>query len=1268
MDDTKNGIEDAKGVVEFTINGSPYTVTNTIPPGTSLTVFIRDYAKLRGTKFMCLEGGCGACVVSVEIKGKIMSVNSCLVPVLICDGWAIKTIEGLGNKKEGYHVLQAALAGKNGSQCGYCSPGMVMNMYSLLQGKEVTMKEIENSFGGNICRCTGYRPILEAFKGFASDAPKELVKDIRDIEELYKIKPCKRTGLPCENGCNGCSETSQSTDNKINMKLNGSEFHKVLSVDALFEIFQNNPNSTYVLNGGNTAHGVYRLKVPDIYIDINNIPELRNVSKDDKSLTIGSNISLTTAMEIFHKYSKDANFEYLQHLAQHIDLIAGYTVRNLGTLAGNLMIKHQYREFPSDLFLILETAGAQLHIAEAGGKKTSMTLLDFLDFDMKHKIIYSIVLPALGTEYVYRSFKIMPRAQNAHALVNAGFLFKLDGTGHVLETPNIIIGGIHKQFLHASKTEKYLVQKSIFDRGVVKEAIRTLSSELDPDHVLPDYSPAFRKTLAEGLFYKFILGVRPEHVDSKLRSGGTLLERELSSGTQDYDTDKNLWPLNQPLPKLEALYQASGEAQYVNDIPPFEDEVYCAFVLSTVSNATLKSIDPSEALKQKGVIAFFSAKDIPGENLFIAAASKQFTLDCDERLFADSKIEYAGQPVGVIVANTQVIAHEAAEMVRISYADVQKKAIVKIEDAINDETRLLKVADIPAKTKGNDVKHVIKGTFRCGSQYHFTMETQTCICLPTENGMDIYPATQNVDILQTSVALCLNIPNNSININVRRLGGGYGAKLSRSAHIACACALVCYKLNRPTRFVMTMESNMISIGKRNDTLQEYEIGVDDNGRIQYLNSKHWSNSGSSYNEKIAFYAVHHFANCYDDSTWSLQGFETKTDLPSTTFCRAPASTEAVGIVENMMEHIGKVVGKDSVEVRLSNMPDVHKKILEPMIEEMCKNADYDARKMNIKAFNSENRWKKKGLSLIPMAYFQGLWGQFSAQVTIFPRDGTVIVSHGGIECGQGINTKVAQVAAHVLGIDLSLILIKPTDNFTAPNNFATGGSITSESCAYATMTACKELANRLEPIKKEFPNLTWQELVMTAYEKDVDLCARHTFTVKDSIAPGYVVYGVTIAEVEIDVLTGQHIINRLDVMEDAGVSMNPDIDVGQVEGALAMGIGYWTSEDLIYDPQTGQLTNYRSWNYKPPGAKDIPVNFHVYFRRNAPNLLTVLRSKATGEPPFCMSFAVPLAIRNAIDSARKDAGNNDPWYRLDGPVVTERILLNCLTTKDQMVL
>ncbi|XP_018404573.1 PREDICTED: xanthine dehydrogenase/oxidase-like [Cyphomyrmex costatus] len=1220
---------------------------------------------------MCYEGDCGACIVNVKFKNKSIAVNSCLVPVLICDRWNIYTIEGIGNKSDGYHMIQGMLADMNGSQCGYCSPGMVMNLYSLQLKEGMTMKQIENSFGGNICRCTGYRAILEAFKIFAIDNVSMESKAVHDIEELLKTKVCHpRQNLyprlyphkmPRVRTCYDKQHFDGIT--MLSIKLEDAYFYKVTTVEALFELLKSNPQATYILNGGNTAHGIYRSGKRDMYIDINDIPGMSNITKTDSTLVLGGNVTLTIAMQTFEKYSKESGFKYLGQLKKHMKMIANVPVRNIGTIAGNLMLKYEHKEYPSDLFLILQTLGTQVHILESPSQMQTIHLWEFLNLDMHHKVIYSVVLPQLTDLHIYRFYKIMPRAQNARTHVNAGILFKIDTDGKVLELPNIIFGGINKDFYHASGTEILSMGKNLFDQQDLKSLLQMLSQDLQPDHTLPNYSSEFRKTLAIGLFYKFMLSIQPE-VNYFYRAGGTLLKRSLSSGNQEYDSHSDEWPVGMPTPKLESYEQAAGEVQYCNDLGPYHGEVFCAFVVTKIGNGKIMYIDARKALKMKGVVDFFSADDVPGKNLCISAASKLTSLPEDELLFAEKDVLYAGQPVGVIVAETQNLANEAADLVQITYS-AEKHPVISIEDAINanDKTRIRESVNIPAKRKGTDIKYVIKGVFQCGSQYHYTLETQSCVCVPVEGNMNVYPSSQWMDLIQVSIANCLNVRSNSINVHVNRLGGSYGSKISRNAQISCACALVCHKLNRPARFVTTIESNMQSIGKRCSARQEYEIGVNNNGVIQYLDSRHWSNCGSSFNESQAAMVASYMQSCYLTDTWRFTGFDVRTDLPSNTFCRASGSTEGVAIIENMMEHIAKVTRLDSVQVRLVNMNNVDKPVLTGMMDDLRAKSNYVKIMDDTQNFNRINRWKKKGIALVPMKYLiTDGEGQYNAMVSICARDGTVCVTHSGIEIDQGIHTKITQVAARTLKIKINKINIKPSSNLTAPNASTTGHGITTENCGYATEQACIQILEKLEPIKKKMGETTWEKLIFEAYREGIDLCERYMLVngpMEDK--KSYPVYGVTIAEIEIDVLTGQHVIRRVYLMIDTGLSLNPLIDVGQTEGAFVMGIGFWTSEDLVYDPKTGILMNNKSWNYNAPGAKDIPEVFHVYLRNKA-----IYGSKSINEAPLCMSYVIPIAIRKALESARIDAGNYK-WYQLDGPCTTERILLNTLTKVDMMV-
>ncbi|GFG40150.1 hypothetical protein Cfor_02488, partial [Coptotermes formosanus] len=640
-----------------------------IPVDTSLNTFIRDHANLRGTKAMCHEGGCGACIVAVRsehpFKKEQMTyaVNSCLVSVFSCHGWAVTTVEGTGSKEKGYHPLQARLAQMNGTQCGYCSPGMVMNMYSLIEGKQVTMKEVENSFGGNICRCTGYRPILDAFKSFSVDATPDLLKQVQDIEDVYKIKICPKNGKRCSGNynnhedymsCNGAEIIPRKFVSPIRLQLQGAQWFKVTKVAEIFEIFDRVGDVSYRIVAGNTGQGVYRVTEEiKVYIDVGDVAELKSLTTEP-SLILGGNMSLTEAMDTFYRISEEnASYKYTKALADHIDLIANVPVRNTGTIAGNLAMKHEHREFPSDVYLMLETAGATLNIGESSYILEKVNMMDFLNVDMKHKIIHSINLPQLDEDYHLRTFKIMPRAQNAHAYVNAGFLFKMK--------------------IHASNTESYLKDKNLFDHEVFRTALKMLDAELHPDHVLPDASPEYRKGLAAALFYKFVLGLSPPDLPANLVSGGKILERPLSTGKQDYETNECVWPLNKPVPKLEAVVQCSGEAQYVNDIPTMPSEVYAAFCLTTVGQGYITNIDASEILDIPGIVAFLSAKDIPGKNSFIPVGI--LTMVEDEEIFCSGEIKYAGQPFGLVVANSQKLAHHAALKVKVEYSNVRKPVI-----------------------------------------------------------------------------------------------------------------------------------------------------------------------------------------------------------------------------------------------------------------------------------------------------------------------------------------------------------------------------------------------------------------------------------------------------------------------------------------------------------------------------------------------------------------------------------------------------------------
>ncbi|XP_056643711.1 xanthine dehydrogenase-like isoform X1 [Diorhabda sublineata] len=1255
--------------VLFAIGEAEHVVdVQDIGPETTLNTYLREKTFLTGTKRMCLEGGCGACTVAVEAiirgKKKVFSVNSCLVSILSCHGWKIHTIEGIGNSLMGYHEIQKNLSENYGTQCGFCSPGMVMNMFALQESGQATKEHIENSFGGNICRCTGYRPILHGFKKLASGSNEIKLQgeEIPDIEELQ---------LCSEYSQKNCTKSLKKPKKNFLMQAKESKWIRVHTLQDLLEVLKISDVKNYMLVSGNTSRGVFKdTSIPDLYIDIKDTFELIEFSGNGDMLNIGGNVNLTDFADICLKMSENKKFSYLKQIVKHIDLVATVQIRNVGSIAGNLMMKYQHNEFQSDIFLLLETFNATIVIVDVDSNEIFVSPQAFLKTDMKKKVIKNIVFNALDDSYVFSTFKIMPRAQNAHAMVNAGFLIKLlNGT---VKLARIIYGGINPKFIHATQTEKMLIGKQLYDETVLQNVFESLDEEINPDYVLPDPTPGFRKNLAISLFYKFVLKTcPPEKVNVKYRSGGDLFNRPLSTGTQEFGTDKKLWPLTQPIPKLESLAQSSGQMEYIMDMPKLPKEVHAALVTAKApAGSKILSIETSTVLKLPGVIAFFDKKDIPGRNVFTPLDSTMY-FSVEEELFCSGIVQYYNQVIGIIIAKTEEIAWKAADLVEVKYAPPTNKAYLDVREVVADNitNRITHISTLLPKEKGKDIIKVIKGDFYIGMQYHYHMELQSCKVVPLDDGgIDIFSTTQWMDANQQGASTVLNMPTNKINIKVRRLGGGFGAKILRNTLISTATALAAVKLQVPVNMILPLESNMDVLGKRYPLFTKYEVGVNASGVIQYLEAELYSDMGIGGNEPFESLMVASFQNCYDSRTWEFSTYAVKTDMHANCYTRAPGTVEGTAAIEAIMEHIALTMNLDPIEVKLSNTNTQLSPDMPNYFTNLKTWANIDARRADIEFFNKANRWRKRGLSVVPLRWVLEVYVNYTVIVSIYHGDGGVAISHGGVEMGQGINTKVIQVCAYKFGIDVSKVSVKPNYNFVAPNCSSSGGSLTSEAICYAVIRACDTLLERMKPIKDKMKNPTWVDVVNACFDAQIQLCATGYFNGTSPGIVSYPIFGICATSVEVDILTGQQQILQVDIIEDLGQSMSPLIDIGQIEGAFVMGIGYYTTEELIYDSE-GKLMTNRTWTYKPPGAKDIPINFRIKFTENSENPVGVLKSKAVGEPPICLSIAVPLAIRNALSFAKKETNpTNTDWIPFDGPTTVEKTFLYAKNNYKQYVL
>ncbi|XP_061707826.1 uncharacterized protein LOC133518213 [Cydia pomonella] len=1260
--------------ITFKVNGEPCSVpvSSEVDSDTSVNDYVRDTLNLHGTKFMCKEGGCGSCIVNVTIPDpytggrRTMAINSCLVSITSCQDWEIKTVEGIGDRRKGYHPVQRALAEHNGTQCGFCSPGWVMSMYSLLESNhyDLTQLQIEQSLGSNICRCTGYRPILDAFKTFAKDAPKP--DHLTEIEDIENLKICNKTcGKQCvgKDWClvdkieNGINEVK-----KIILK-DKRTFYIVYDLKQIFEIL-NKEGDNYMLIGGNTGKGAYPIfSYPRVLIDISRVLELKT-HVVDQNLVLGAATTLNDTISIFYEISHQREeFSYLALLADHITLVAHIPVRNIGTIAGNLMVKHRVPVFSSDLFLLLETIGAVLVVVDKNGMVHLVTPAEFLHLDMAGKLITEIRIPPYSHNYRFVSFKIMPRGQSAHAQVNAAFLYEFHHDGETVRSARIVIGGISATFVHASHTEEYVVGKKIFTDEVLQGALKVLEQELKPEEIAGEFKPEYRKKCALGLFYKGLLILIPENrLNPRYRSGTRRLRRTrpLSKGSQEFNTNPLIWPITEPSPKVDALIQCAGEAKYVNDLSTQPREVFCAFVTSDICTGEILEIDPSPALKLPGVVAFFSAKDIPGPNNFLPPQVP--TLITKEEIFSDGQIKYYDQPIGVIVAETDKLANRAALLVHVKYKKDTRKPVLTIAEAIKEPNRVSLYYALPARNTGANVQRVIKDYNRILHQYHFSMETLHSVTRPSDDGLDAYISSQWPDAVQTAMSSVLDIQSNRISLVIPRNGGGYGIKLSRAGWNATTCALVTYLTNRPCRFTMSIQSMMRVLGKRPPVTLEFEVGVDDRGEIQYLEYHMYEDHGYVFGDQFVILAPPAIKNCYENSRWSMKIFNVLTDTAAATWMRSPGTFEAISHTEMMMEEISYVLDRDPVEVRRANLNPQYQEVSE-MLDELLQDREYYKRKREVDEFNSRNRWKKRGIRISLMSWSTPIACGYQVDLNVLHSDGTVIVKHGAIEIGQGVNTKVIQVIAYTLNISTDMVKVKANDSANV-NSFTTGGSRSSSSVCLGAIKCCQLLLDRLSAIRETLNNPTWALLVQTAYLAGINLQASYYTTSNDLVI--YRTGAVAMAEVELDILTGEHEIRRVDIIEDAGTSVNPVLDIGQIEGAFIVGMGYWTTEHIIYDEHTGELLTDRTWFYHVPSWADIPLDFRTKLRKSSYNPRDVFGSKAVGEPATCLSICVAFALREAIAASRQETGYpRTEWFHVDGPFTLEANVLSADVRLDE---
>ncbi|MBE7732463.1 xanthine dehydrogenase molybdopterin binding subunit [Devosia faecipullorum] len=739
----------------------------------------------------------------------------------------------------------------------------------------------------------------------------------------------------------------------------------------------------------------------------------------------------------------------------------------------------------------------------------------------------------------------------------------------------------------------------------------------------------------------------------------------------------------------------TGTAEYIDDMIEPVGTMHAYLGLSTKAHAEIVSMDFSAVKAAPGVIGVLLADDIPGEN-DVSPSHKH-----DEPIFAIGKVQFWGQPVFAVIAETRDAARRAAQLARIDYRDLDWIPDVRSAQAAGGQlvTEPLKLerGDVEAGLAGAPRR--AKGAISIGGQDHFYLEGQIAMAVPGEDeDVTVYSSTQHPSEVQLMVAQVLGIRHNAVTVNVRRMGGGFGGKETQGNLFAAVAAVAAKKWNRACKIRPDRDDDMQATGKRHDFVVDYDVGYDESGKILAVDAVFATRAGfsSDLSGPVSDRALFHCDNAYFYPAVRARSEPLYTNTVSNTAFRGFGGPQGMMGAERWIEDIAYALGKDPLDIRRANFygkdtdnvtpyhQRVEDNIIDRVVDELEASSDYQARRRAILDFNKTSAVIRKGIALTPVKFgisFTATWyNQAGALVHVY-KDGSIHLSHGGTEMGQGLYIKVAQVVADAFGVNLDTVKIMATSTGKVPNTSATAASSGSDLNGMAAWDACEQIKRRLEShaaklYEADAADCQWvqggmqvgrkfvpfAELCASAYLNRVQLSAAgfyKTPKIHWDRATGrghpfyYFAYGASVSEVSIDTLTGEYSVDRVDILHDVGKSLNPAIDIGQVEGGFIQGMGWLTTEELVWDGK-GQLRTHAPSTYKIPLASDIPPVFNVELAEWSVNREpTIGRSKAVGEPPFMLAMSVVEALGMAVASVAD--------YRvapqLDTPVTPERVLM-----------
>jgi len=745
-------------------------------------------------------------------------------------------------------------------------------------------------------------------------------------------------------------------------------------------------------------------------------------------------------------------------------------------------------------------------------------------------------------------------------------------------------------------------------------------------------------------------------------------------------------------PHESARAQVAGGATYIDDMPVLRGTLYAAPILSSIAHGRLHGLDCSAALALPGVRGIVQATDIPGDPMLAAFAG-------DEPVFATDTVQHVGQVLGLVVADTVLQARRAARQVRADITPLP--AILTPQEALAANSFVLP----PVHVRRGDAAaalarapHRLSGTLEVGGQEHFYLEGQIAYVVPLEqNQWQVYSSTQHPGEVQHWVAHALGLDNHAVRVECRRMGGGFGGKETQAGHLAVWAAIAAHKLRCPVKLRLDRDDDFMITGKRHPFWYDYTVGFDDDGLLQGLQLRMAANCGFSadLSGPVADRAVFHSDNAYFLADVDISSYRCKTNTQSHTAFRGFGGPQGVILIETILGDVARALGRDPLDVRRRNLYGIEERnvthyqmrvednILDPLITRLEQTARYRERQAEIARWNAARPVLRRGLALTPVkfgiSFTATLFNQAGALVHVYT-DGSVQVNHGGTEMGQGLHTKIAQIVADELGIGFDRVLATASDTSKIPNASATAASAGTDLNGRAAQFAARNVRDNLAQFVAGLdqcgagavrfaggqvitPRSTrrFEDVVQAAYANRIQLWSdgfyrtpkiHYDKTTLTGRPFYYFAYGAACTEVAIDTLTGESRVLKVDILHDVGRSINPALDIGQIEGGFVQGMGWLTTEQLVWN-ERGHLATHAPSTYKIPATGDVPDHLQVALWPEPNREDNVFGSKAVGEPPFMLAISVYEALRAAVASTRP--GDRAP-VQLTAPATAENVL------------